>query len=186
MPFEWVRLMSVKVGICPTMMVFAEKLAGLFPDFEIYNLGSAAAVLYYLSNKQIDVGLVGRRAKKVEFNGYYKELEDKDGYTLVSRDKGSILYKDLDKLVIRTTLSPDLVKEKYPELKKVEYYSSLPSSLDEEEIRLISWNDWQDDYELLIPVDERGNKILSFRKPYVFSYNKDLVEETVKRYRGNS
>ena len=167
---------KIKVGICPTMSVFAEKLKKNNDNFEIIDLGSAGQVLYYLANDSLDLGLIGRLAKKSEFQGFQKELDDKEGFTLVSNQKDFILEDDLPELEIQTTLQPEIVKTNFPQLKNIIFKDKLNENLEEGEKRLISWKDWNDSFELLIPVDYFNNKVISFRKPYLFSKNKSLLD----------
>ncbi len=168
---------KIIMGICPTMIPFAEEIAKKNPEIEIINLGSAAQVLWALTNDQIAIGLIGRKAKKIEFDGYFKELENKKGYTLVTTQKGFILESDLPNIKVYTNVSPEIVKTQYPNLKNVEYVDKFEDNLKPGEIRLVSWDDWNENYELLIPVDFAHNKVLRFRKPFLFSKDEKLIDK---------
>ena len=167
---------KIKIGICPTMKVFSDQILKQNTNLEIIDLGSAARVLFALSNNELDIGLIGRKAKQREFNGFSREFNSIEGYTLVSNQKGFILENNLSQIKITTSIKKEVIEEKFPKFSKINYYKKLPLELEENETRLISWDDWNDSFELLIPVDEFNNKILDFRKPYFFSKNKSLIE----------
>ena len=164
------------LGICPTMSIFAQELTKKNKGLEIINLGSAAQVLYSLSNNEIDVGLIGRKAKKSEFEGYSKELKNDNKFTLVSRQKDFILKDELEHLPIYISLKPEIIKKEFPELKNIIFVNKSTGELKSGEVRLISWDNWNDNFELLIPIDKFHNKIIKFRKSYLFSKNKNLVQ----------
>lgn len=166
----------MKIGYCPTMNPFVKKLE----KYETINLGSAGAVLMALNDNEIDVGIVGRVAKNGEFDGHSKRTAD--GYTLVTTQKQMILNEDLPMLEVHTALPKDLVSSKFPELKNVVFEDKLKQELKNGEVWLISWDDWNDNYNLLIPVDQNYNKNPKFRVPHIFSKKKELVEEVFKEF----
>jgi len=138
-------------------------------EFELVNLSSAARVLYFLNTGEIDVGVIGRKAKKREFEGYEKVTGS--GYTLIADAKRMILQDDVKNLRIDTTLPKEIVEKEFPELENVVYHKTLQEALDNGKVQLISWDDWDNKFELLIPVDEFNNKIKKFRVPHLYSKN---------------
>jgi len=156
----------MKIGYCPTMEEYVKKIKNV-EDFEIINLGSAARVLFSLSNDEIDIAVIGRKAKKREFEGY--EKVSGEGYTLITDSKRIILEDNLANIKIDTNVPKDIVEKEFPELKNVIYHKTLQEALDNENVQLISWNDWNDKFELLIPVDEFNNKIKKFRVPHFYT-----------------
>jgi len=160
----------MKIGYCPTMKKY---LINLFRNnkFELIDLGSASQVLYLLDNDKVDVGIIGRQAKKTEFEGVLKRIGS--GYTLITAMKSMISNKDLDMLEIHTSISKEIIKQKYPYLKNIIYHNSLKDALSKGKIQLISWDDWNDNFELLIPVDDFNNKNPDFRVPHFYS-KKDI------------
>ena len=172
---------NITLGFCPTMKVFVNEIINTRSNVSAINLGSAARVLYALSNNDINVGLVGRRAKKSEFSGYEQELNNKQGYTLVSAQKSFVREGDLKNLRVVTSIDKEIVETNFPQLQNVIFDNQLNDKLTESEVRLISWTEWNDDFNLLIPVDDFGNKMLAFRKPYLFSKNKELIEDVLRQ-----
>jgi len=166
-------VINTKIGYCPTMKKY---VINFFKnkEFELINLGSARQVLFLLNNDKIDVGVIGRQAKKSEFKGVLKRIGT--GYTLITTIKSMISNKDLEMLEIHTSISKEIIKEKYPYLKNVIYHNSLKDALSKGKIQLISWDDWNDGFELLIPVDDFNNKNPDFRVPHFYS-KKDLFLE---------
>ena len=167
----------MKIGYCPTMAFFIDEIAKKI-EFEKINLGSAQSVLTALNNNYIDIGIIGRTAKKTEFNGFKKRI--KNGYTLVTNKKQMILNNDLPHLKINTNISENIVKTNFPYLKNVIFHKTINFNLKDYEIWLISWDDWKDEYELLIPVDEQYNKNSDFRVPHLFSKNEKNLAEIIK------
>jgi len=156
----------MKIGYCPTMKGYLTNVLK-DKDLEFINLGSAGQVLYSLSNNEIDVGMIGRQAKKSEFEGFLKRIGT--GYTLITTTKSMISNNDLEMLEIHTYISKEIIKEKYPYLKNVIFHNFLKDALSNGKIQLISWDDWNDSFELLIPVDDFNNKNPDFRVPHFYS-----------------
>jgi len=156
----------MKLGYCPTMEEYVKNMNNI-QYFEIINLGGAANVLYYLNNDEIDIGVIGRKAKKREFEGYEKVTGS--GYTLITDSKGMIFKDELKNLRIDTAVSKEIVEKEFPELENVVYHKTLQDALDNGEVQLISWDDWDDKFELLIPVDEFNNKVKKYRVPHIYS-----------------
>jgi len=156
----------MKIGYCPTMEEYVKKIENI-QDFEIINLGSAGRALFFLSNDEIDIAVIGRKAKKREFVGY--EKVSGEGYTLITDSKSMVLKDELKNLRIDTAISKEIVEKEFPELENVVYHKTLQEALNNGEVQLISWNDWDDEFELLIPVDEFNNKVKKFRVPHFYS-----------------
>ena len=163
----------MKLGYCPTMKEFAHSFAEK-NSFEAINLGSAANVLLALNNNEIDVGIIGRKAKKAEFDGYEKRI--KDGYTLITLQKSMIRNEDLVNLEIHTDLPKDIVEKIYPELQNIVYENSLTNAIQKGNVQLINWEQWNDKFSLLIPVDDFNNKNPKFRVPHLYSKQEGLIK----------
>ena len=166
----------MKIGYCPTMEEYVKNIKNIL-DFETINLQSAGRVLSFLSNDKIDIAVIGRKAKKREFVGY--EKVDGKGYTLITHSKSMIPEKELTNLRIDTNVPKDIVEKDFPELENVIYHKTLQEALDKGNVQLISWDDWNDNFELLIPVDDFYNKIKKFRVPHFYS-KKDILKIIIK------
>jgi hypothetical protein len=88
-----------------------------------------------------------------------------------------ISNKDLEMLEIHTSVPKEIIKQKYPYLKDVIYYDSLKDALSNGKIQLISWDDWDDNFELLIPMDDFNNKNPDFRVPHFYSKKEEFLEK---------
>ena len=168
----------MKIGNCPTMLKYVEEVSKQ-NHLDMVNYHSAAEVLYNLNLGNIDIGLIGRKAKQDEFVGYEKRLKSV-GYTLIYLQKTMIDYHRLGEIMVHTYLSKDVVENNFPELGKIVYHDSLEESLKSGEVNLIDWNDWNDSFNLLIPVDELGNKIEKFRTPILYSKDKIIEKIEIK------
>ena len=116
--------------------------------------------------------VIGRKAKKREFVGY--EKVSGEGYTLITDSKRMILKDKLKNLRIDTVIPKEIVEKEFPELENIVYHKTLQDALDNGNVQLISWNDWDDEFELLIPVDEFNNKVKKYRVPHFYSKNNIL------------
>ncbi|NCF75400.1 MAG: hypothetical protein GWO87_02865 [Xanthomonadaceae bacterium] len=164
----------MKIGNCPTMGKYTEEISKKY-SLDIVRNRSAAEVLYNLSAGNFDIGLIGRKAEKAGFIDYEKRLKDV-GYTLIYREKSTIDYRQLGAITVHTYLPENIVKNNFPEFRNIIYHQSLEKSLKEGKINLISWDDWDDRFNLLIPIDEFGNKIEKFRTPILYSKNEIIKE----------
>ncbi len=164
----------MKIGYCPTMESFVYNISKE-KEFNVINLGSAGAVFMALNQGRIDVGIVGRTAKMREFSGYKKRIGE--GYTLITNKKQMILNDDLPIIKINTALPEALVKGRFSYLKNVVYHKTINNELSDGKVWLISWDDWKDNFELLIPVDEQYNKNPDFRVPHIFSKKEEYITE---------
>ncbi len=154
---------KIKLGYCPTMKEKAISLSEK-ENYKLIRLGSASEVLSALNNHQIDKALIGRKAKKYEISKDVKETILESGYTLVSNNKKFIDYSQLPYLEIYTYLSEDIAENLISHNSKIIYLSKQEAinKILQGKIVLISWEDWRDDFELIVAID--GNeKIKDFR-----------------------
>lgn len=166
---------KIKIGFCPTMAKYAEKIA-TENNFQPIPFNGAAEALYFLKGDQIDIVLIGRKAEKKEFKGLEKRL--RDGYTLINQQRKQMIPKDLlPKIEIHTYLSPEIVRKKFPELKLIHFHKKLSETLASGKIILIDWKDWRDDFFLLIPVENNYQKVEKYRTPFLYSKNNSLINK---------
>ncbi len=166
------NMKKIILGYCPTMEPYALKISSNLPNIEILNLGSAANALAYQRDKISDVTLIGRRAKKREITDETKELILKSGFTLVSNYRGMIEESNLKQINIHTAIKKDIAEKFYPNFPNWIFYDDKNTALLNglSEAVLISWDDWIDDFELLIPMTDMG-KSPQFRTPIIY-FNK--------------
>lgn len=156
------------LGYCPTMEQEANNIASNNENIQLVKSQSTKNVLNDLNQKKIDIGLVGRIAKSDELNYKYNELKLKTGFTLINSNKNVIEYSKIDNLKIHTYLDKEKVKNFLGNIDNVIFYEKL-EDINPEFISLIDWDDWKDNNELLIPIDENYNKIVKFRIPVLYS-----------------
>ncbi len=172
---------TISLGYCPTMTKTVSKVIKDKTHVTPVPFGSAAQALYALRSEQVDAVIIGRYAKAAELAPGTGIIPlEKEGFTLVTHTKGFIDVHDLPGLTVHTYLAESLVKEQYPELDHVSYYPTVEEAFAatrKNEAALISWNDFIDTFELLIPMDENG-KIRKYRFPVLFykETRKDIPE----------
>lgn len=162
-----VPMRSLKIGFCPTMEKDALGLQKQNANLELVRFASADEVLQKLKTGNINLALIGRKAEKIEIgeNIFEKKLENKS-YTLIAPQKQMIAEKDLLNLEIKTCIY-DEVKNLFPELNLIHKDCNYQNN----EIWLISWNDWVDKMNILIPINEKGEKVRKFRSAFLYGEN---------------
>ncbi len=160
------------LAYCPTMEEEAKQIALNNKNIELIKYQSTMEVLNNLNNNKIDIGLVGRIAKTNELKDNYNEIRLKDGLTLINFNKQFIQYSELKNLKIYTNLDNKTVKEFMGNLENIVFIDNLTISIETNQnyIYLINWKDYDDNYELLIPINEKNEKIKKFRIPVLYSY----------------
>ncbi len=157
------------LGYCPTQREEAIALAeerGL----ELLPLGSTGEVLYSLKINEIDFGLVGRKARSSEVEkGVAKEII-RDGYMLITKKSLVIDYKNLHHIEINTYVEEDVIDGLPLEDNKINYYKTKEEALmtiDDGAVVLLPWDDFEDDFNLLIVMDG-GRKKKDFRGAFLY------------------
>jgi hypothetical protein len=86
----------------------------------------------------------------------------------VSQNQGFIIYDDLSKISVHTSLAPEEAEKMLPNGTQVIYYQTyeIPNS-NEVLVILKNWDQVGNDERLLTPVNNRGEKIRIFRTPFV-------------------
>ncbi|MCK4997285.1 hypothetical protein KAS08_03190 [Candidatus Pacearchaeota archaeon] len=167
-----------KLGHCPTMKEAAEFIGNQNPSITLVEFGSTSATLANLNSENINIALVGRKAKSYEVGDAHERVLG-EGVTLITQSKQLISYDQLEDLRIFTYLDKEIFEEQFPNL-------NIEVSGDKEEllqsnynIVLISWEDYEDYMELLVPLNQDGGKVKEFRIPVLYSRDKKLLEEII-------
>ena len=159
---------KVKLGYCPTMQEDATSLAKE-KNYELIKFDSASEVLSALKNNQIDKAIIGRKAEKNELNSNIKETILKSGYTIVSNKKGFIDYLGLPSIEVYTYLSNEIVEGLIPVSSKITYVNKneIIKQINEGKIVLIPLEDWNDNFELIVVMDD-NEKDKEFRGIFLY------------------
>jgi len=157
-----------KAAFCPTMAPFVQEI-NFKENVKFYDAGSAANALSYLMSGEVDAVLIGRAAKKNEINAQVKEKRLQQGYTLVFHRKMGVDSSQLSQFPVHTYLAQNIAEKILPD-NNITYHASLDECLASglAEPVLIDWNDYRDEFELLIPMDS-GGKVSLFRAPVLYS-----------------
>jgi len=167
---------KIVLGYCPTMSAHAKTLAQNNPQIVLLEHEDSAQVLLNLKNSKINVALIGRVAKSWEVENV-SSLKLSNGSTLIYPQKSFIPYSQLEQLTIHTYLPSSAARELFSPSQKLVFHSSLQSALSsasQAEPILINWDDYQDEFELMVPYDSQG-KIKSFRIPILYSSTYNLT-----------
>lgn len=163
---------SITLGYCPTMSSLAEEIASKNSHISLQPFDYTAEALQSLNNGDIDLVLVGRLAKKDELNNAFEKWLG-EGLTLVGREKKIVHISQLQNNRIYTAVDEKLANEYLPHTENIIFHESTESAIREgmNDIILIDWKDYTDNLELVIPIDDLGNKIEKFRIPVLYSYD---------------
>jgi hypothetical protein len=161
-------LLSLQIGICPTMQEEIFELSEKYPSLEIIKYDSSAMAIHALQAKEIDVVLVGRKPFSQEISSDLEYHQLKPGATLVSQKQGFIKYEDLSKITVHTSLKPKEAEKMLPKGSHVVYFQGSEISYSEEVLVVLKdWDQVGNDERLLTPVNYRGEKIRIFRTPFL-------------------
>jgi hypothetical protein len=153
------------LGYCPTMISEAIEMSHEY-NLVLKEYVSASEVLNELSFNNIDLALVGRKAYSYEILDNIQEKTLESGFTLVSNKRGFIdasqlynheIYIPLDYIGF---VNSNLIYNSSEELKKLIYRGNLV---------LISWEHWQDDFELVV-LTNGSNKVRDLRGSFLYFY----------------
>ena len=169
-----------KIAYCPTMQPYVETIAQRVDEVEMMNYSSAGQVLSMLRNSEIDGVLIGRTAASYEIDAKTEFVRLKDGITLAFKMKyglPEVQLKDIDVLTYLKAEQVDHVKHFF---KEIHFRESLDKCLQEnlEVPVLVDWNDFRDDFQLLIPMNDFG-KTQQFRAPVI--YHKNIDEQVIQK-----
>lgn len=145
---------NILLGYCPTVRQDAEAIA-LGKNYDLIEFSSALQVLGALNTKQIDKAVIGRKAKSNEISSEISEHVLKSGVTLISNTRLDIDYSEVNNLEIHTCLGEEEMEDKGINARIIYYGSEqeVISKLEEGKIILISWDDWKDEFELVVVWD---------------------------------
>ncbi len=169
----------MKISYCPTMTPYIEKISSEIEGIKLLPASSAAEALYLLQTKYAQGIIIGRVAKKSEIPDEIFAYRLKDGKTLIYRQKVVVNIKNLKHVDVYTYLSRNSLKDVEILFRSVTFFDTLDECLrdDLETPVLVDWQDYRDEFELLIPVNESG-KIPYFRAP-IFYYYRDTTTKKV-------
>lgn len=174
--------MKKRIAFCPTMTPFADKISASVEGIEMVEMGSAAQVLSALRGGSVDGVLIGRYAKHAELDGETKREILKEGYTLVYKVKSGLPEDQLKDITVKSYLDDESLKDFIPLFKEIIRCDSLDECIKDglDVPVIIDWKDYRDDFEMLIPMNNRG-KLPQFRAPVL--YYKDIDSDAVNSIR---
>ncbi|BDU49717.1 hypothetical protein [Haliovirga abyssi] len=172
----------VSLSYCPTMLPYVEEIKKNLEEVEIIPGGSAAGVLSMLRNGNVDMIIIGRKAYERELTNEIKERRLQEGYTLAYSQKMGISEEKLKEISVKTYVDEKIVKEKFAMLKNVTYYEDKDECINSgvNIPMLVDWQDFKEEFELLIPLNNEGGKTSVFRAPVVY-YNKNVDDKIIDK-----
>jgi hypothetical protein len=159
----------ISVGYCPTM---AAELSILDADgvfIEGVQYPSAAQAVQALQDGAVDAVLIGRKPYATEISEGLVFIQMREGVTMINVQQRIIPYAELASLHVHTTLDLKDIDGLFPESTQIIHHTEPVSVvlLDHNSAVLMEWADVEGNYQLLIPVNEQGQKIPQFRTPFL-------------------
>ena len=168
---------NIFVGSCPTLEEDALEFTSKIPGASLVVFGSTSEALGAVRAGIIDVAVVGRVASPHELPAGTEEVRLKEGYTLVSKNKGSIEYSDLCSIEVCTHLPREDAEGMLPPCARINYHPNMESALGcMDSAVLIDWKEYSHGQELLIPV-ENGEKVKEFRT--MVAYFPPIIKDSI-------
>lgn len=175
-----------RLGYCPTMEAYAERIQSEHPLVEAIPLGSSTEALTLLRENKITATLIGRVAKQNEIEDDTGNIWLSEGHTLITRSKRFVEYQALSNSTIHTALPEETVRPLLPAHTRVIYHNTAEEAVlaGIDEAVLINWRDHDDRFNLLVPLSD-GRKIEAFRVPIVYFNpgNEPALERFFAKYR---
>jgi hypothetical protein len=174
----------LQLAFCPTMTPYAEVFNREIDEITLVQVPSAAQVMSMLRNGSIDIALIGRDASNRELIPEIAKKRLQGGVTLVYFQKSGIPKEQLLEIPIKTYISKERAEKVLPSLENVKFYSSL-TECEQNDVgmpMLIDWEDYKDEYELLIPMENNGAKVPEFRAPVIFYNFAKVSDDVVKKF----
>lgn len=161
--------LNLRIGYCPTMQDEVIQISGKYSFVELIKYDSSAKAIQSLQAKEIDAVLVGRKPFSQEISSDLMFHQLKPGATLVSQKQGYILYEEISKITIHTSLAPEEADKMLPKGTHIIYYqdNDPPSTQGQNLLILKDWDQVENDDQLVIPVNGQGEKIRIFRTPFL-------------------
>lgn len=169
-------LFEIQIGYCPTMQAFMNDLAERHPEVRIVEFPNSSAALEALRSGSVHAVVIGRIAWEGEIADDVRLVRVEDGLTLIAAQQGVILYENLRLVPILTIEAASEVENLLPEGTTVRYFQNfdeMASELTGSVAVLLRWSQVVSGHNLLIPVDELGDKISSFRSPHLYYSDDD-------------
>jgi len=136
-------------------------------DLDLKRLPNSFDVLANLKSGNIDYAVIGRRAYSDEINSEIVEIPMKEyGWTLVSSERDFVEYSDIENLEIHTYLDQEEIQDFFSYEPSFVFHEDIDSAFSSG-IALISWEDFRDDFELVIPMQD-DTRLEKFRTPILF------------------
>lgn len=167
----------VMLGHCPTMSGIAQEVAAKNPHVSLVPYNFTAQALQSLNEGVVDAVLVGRLAEENEIGKAF-ERQLRGGLTLIGKEKRLISIDELRRSRIHTYVTKEQAEGYIPNIEDAVFHDSLESAVKDgiDDIVLIQWSDFSDEFELIIPVDGNLNKIEMFRIPVLYSYDEYYIK----------
>jgi hypothetical protein len=172
---------TLRIGYCPTMRIYAEKI-DTADNTVVIEYETSYSALQALRSGVIDAVVIGRKAYPEELSAGINYVQvDTEAVTLVSDQYQTIPVTKLQELVIHAAVDP--VPELLAELNLIQY-QDVKEALEKglSDAVLIRWVDI--DYssaDLVVPEYPDGSKLDLFRTPFIY-YKKDLSEDLLLKY----
>jgi hypothetical protein len=160
----------IRLGACPTMRHHYLPDAIDSADYRVLPFSNTKEVMAALRAKEIDIAYVGRPARISEGVTGLSAFPLRTGWTLVGRSNRIIDESAFAQAVVHTSADSLIIKRYLPPAVTIRSHASISAALDscgQDEVVLLSWDDYDESYPLVIPSNIDG-KLPRFRSPTLY------------------
>ncbi|HDQ16624.1 MAG TPA: hypothetical protein ENN31_00710 [Candidatus Vogelbacteria bacterium] len=168
---------KISIGYCSNIDNYGDKLVGKYDYLQKIPYDNSNLTLNDLKVGKIDLALASRRALSDELAPGTKEKLLEDNFVLVYHLPGSLHYRDLQEMTLRTYLPEEEVRKALPSKTKV--ITDLDKdNIQEEDLQdllILKWSDFQDDYHFVSVYDDFGTR-QEFRAPWLYYFDERFAD----------
>lgn len=167
---------NIRLGACPTMArYYLPDRVDSIVGYEIVSFNNTMEVMAALRANEIDIAYVGRPARISEGVADLSAFPLRTGWTIVGRSNRMIDESVLERAVVHTIADSLTIKRLLPPTVTIRHHESDSTAFEScgpDEMVLLSWDDYQQAYPLVIPSNSAG-KLPRFRRPTLYFRKND-------------
>lgn len=157
------------MGYCPTMAEEAGRMAAIDPSLQSVLFPNAASAIQALHGEQVDLIVIGRNVHVHESPQELAIIQLRAGYTLITERQRAVSQADLSGMTVHTALPANTASSLLPAGTRLITHPNLEDATNAglSSAVLLGWDQVETWHQLLIPLDEQGKKVASFRAPFL-------------------
>jgi len=159
----------LRIAYCPTMSEEIASLMAIDPALQPMPFPNAASAIQALHGGQVDLIVIGRNVHAHESPQELAIIQLRAGYTLITERQRVVSQADLAGITVHTALPANTASSLLPAGTRLITHPNLEDAINAglASAVLLGWDQVEPWHQLLIPLDAQGNKVASFRIPFL-------------------